>query len=576
MKYSEFVDVYESLGKTTKRLEKTEILAKFYRKFAKGKGDDEWVYLLHGRVLPDWDSKEFGISGQLVIKAISKSFGISTDKIVEKFRKVGDLGNVAEEFSEKKKQGTLFGSKLSVKKVFDNLKKLTEIEGRGSVDRKMGLISELLGNAEGKEAKYIVRTLLNDLRIGVAEGVLRDGLAEAFFKGDGEMKEKVGGAYDLANDYAEVFREARKGKKALEKIGIVPGKPLKVMLPVKVTELKEAFRICAGEDGKVAVEHKYDGFRMLVHKDEKKVWLFTRKLENVTKQFPDVVEIVKRRVKGKNFILDSEAVGFDFKTGRPRPFEAISQRIRRKYHIDKLIKELPVELTVFDILYLNGKEIIKDKFVKRRELLEKIVDVKKKEIRLSEQIITSKVKEVEEFYRGALKAGEEGIMIKSLDSPYKPGRLVGHIVKMKPEVKDLDLVVVGAEYGTGKRAGGLTSYIVACLDGESGKYLEVGRVASGLKEKKEEGFSYGEMDKLLQPLIISSDGRMVKVKPKIVVSITYQNIQKSPNYDSGWAMRFPRITNYRPDKPLKEITTLKEIKKDAKITSLGKASKGLG
>ncbi len=562
MRYSEFVEVYEELSKTTKRLEKEDILAKFFLKLSKH-GKSEWVYLLHGRVLPDYDSREFGISRQLAIKAMSISFGIKPEKILERLKKIGDLGEVAEEFLDKKKQSRLFSSKLSVDKVFENLNKLFFIEGKGAVDKKMILISEILVSAEKGEVKYIIRTLLNDLRIGVAEGTLRDALAKAFFPNEIEMKELIGEAYDLANDYALVFEAAVKGKDALQNISLVPGKPMRVMLPIKVIDIHEAFRVCGSP---IAIEHKYDGFRMIIHKIDDKIFLFTRKLENVTKQFPDVVDAVRKYVKGKNFILDSEVVGYDSKTNKYKPFEAISQRIKRKYDIDKLIEKLPVEINIFDVVYYNDKNFFLTHFSERRKLIEKIIPNIEKVIRPSMQFITDNVDEALEFYKKALKSGEEGIMIKKLDAPYKPGRLVGYMAKMKPENTDLDVVIVGAEYGNGKRAGGLTSYIIACGDNEhSGKFLEIGKVSSGLKEKEqEEGTTYDEMTKLLKPLIISEKDNIVRVSPKVVVSVTYQNIQKSLNYSSGFALRFPRIKNYRPDKPLSEIATLKDIEKESR------------
>ncbi|MCU0642634.1 MAG: DNA ligase, partial [archaeon] len=240
MDYKEFADVYDSLGKTTKRLEKTAILAEFLKKLKK-EGKSEWIYLLNGRVVPDFDPREIGISTQLTLKAIAQSFGIKEEEVIRKFKKVGDLGEIAEEFSEKKRQTTLGAKKLSVAKVFDNLRRVMEIEGKGAVDRKLGLISELLANASGREAKYIVRTMLSDLRVGVSVPTIVDALALAFLKDEENASEKIQSAYDLANDFAVVFDVVSKGNlKALEKIAIEPGKPLNVMLAVKVSDIKEA------------------------------------------------------------------------------------------------------------------------------------------------------------------------------------------------------------------------------------------------------------------------------------------------------------------------------------------------
>ncbi len=567
--------VYDSLSETTKKLEKIEILSEFLKKLHKG-GKSEWIYLLRGSVLPDYDSRVFGISNQLVIKALGKSFGESSDKVLERFRKIGDLGKVAEDLAEKKKQGSLFSKSLDAGDVFGDLRKLFEVDGKGSVSRKMDIVAGLLSNASGREARYITRTLLNDLKVGVADALLRDAIAEAFLanlkKGalvKGDVRESVEdervieSAYDLANDFAVVFEAAVKGEKALKKIGITPGVPLKVMLPVKVTEIAEAFRICAEGDGRVAVEHKYDGFRMLIHKKGKKVWLFTRRLDDVTNQFPDVVEAVRKNITGNDFVLDSEVVGYDPKTKAYQPFEAISQRIKRKYEIEKLIKKLPVEINVFDILYHNGKEYLSHSFENRRKKLESVVKTKKLVIRPSFQIITDDIKKAEEFYKKALDIGEEGAMFKRLDVEYRQGRRVGYMVKLKPDTNELDLVIVGAEYGTGKRGGWLTSYYVACQN-DKGEFVELGKVSSGLKEISQEGeTTYAEMTKLLEPLINEKKGRYVKVKPKLVVNVVYQNIQKSPSYSSGFAMRFPRIISYRPEKPVSEVATLGEVKKEA-------------
>ena len=560
MKYSEFVEVYERLSKTTKRLEKTDILSEFLKKLSKD-DDEEWVYLIRGKVLPDYDSREFGVSGQLIMKVISKASGVSLDAIGQKFNKIGDLGEVAEELMKNRKQAPLYSKKLTVDKVFDNLRKLFDLDGKGSVDKKTSLIAELLTNSNGTEAKWIVRTVLGDLRIGVADSTLRDSLAETFdSENKKELAHKIEDVYDLNNDFGEIFRALKKGKKELDKISLSPGKALNVMLPVKVTEISEAFRICGKP---AALEHKYDGFRVVITKKDDEIKLFTRRLEEVTNQFPDVIEVVRKNIKGKDFIVDSEVVGYDPITKKYKPFEAISQRIRRKYHIDDLIKKLPVEINAFDVIYLDGKSLVEKTFRERRKILEKIIKVSNFKIRTSTQIVTDSEEKAMEFYHKALDLGEEGIMIKKLDSVYKPGRYIGHMVKMKPEAKDLDLVITSAEYGTGKRAGWLTSYIVACH--KEGKYLNVGKVASGLKEKESEnGTTYSEMTELLKPLIISEKGNRVKVKPKIVVSVTYQNIQKSPTYSSGFAMRFPRITHYRPDRNIKDIASLKDIEKETK------------
>jgi len=457
----------------------------------------------------------------------------------------------------KKKQGTLFSHTLTTQKVLENLKKLPTLEGKGTIDKKLSLISELLTSASGLEAKYIIRTLLNQLRIGVASGTIRDSISNACFNKNKDAINAVQNSYDKATDFALVFEKACKGIKSLKATTLSPGKPLKVMLAQKAESIEDGFK----RVGKPAVfEYKYDGFRMMINKDKKgEIKIFTRRLDNVTTQFPDVVKYVKENVKAKSFILDSEAVGFDPKTKKFMPFQAISQRIKRKYHIEKLIKELPIEVNVFDILYLNGKSLINKPFEKRSKLLRKIIKNRKYHLEAAEQLITSSEKQAEKFYKQALKDNQEGVMIKNLKSEYKPGSRVGHMLKLKPAENELDLVITGAEYGKGKRVGILSSFTLSCLDEKTKEFLEIGKASTGLKEKEELGLSFKELTKKLKPFIIKEHGRNVDIKPKIVVTIVFQNIQRSPTYKSGFALRFPRINRIRPDKHSEDANTLKEV-----------------
>jgi DNA ligase 1 len=332
------------------------------------------------------------------------------------------------------------------------------------------------------------------------------------------------------------------------------------MLYPKAKDASDAFRIVGRP---AAFEFKYDGFRMMINKDKNgKIRMFTRRLEEVTTQFPDVQKFVKENIKGENFIIDSEAIGYDPKTKKYLEFQSISQRIKRKYNVEKMTEVLPVELRVFDIVYYDGKSLIEDDYQKRRSLLKSIVKEEKRKIALAEQIVTDSVDEALIFFNKALDEGQEGLMVKGLDKKYKPGARVGYGVKWKPEDKEFDLVVSGAEWGTGKRAGWLTSFDLSCQD--EGNLLEVGKASTGLKEKEEEGLSFVEMTTLLKDLIIEEKGTKIKVRPEIVVSVQYQNIQKSPTYSSGYALRFPRIKRLRPDRSKHDIATLEEIIPEAK------------
>ena len=560
MRYSKLAEFYEEVSSTTKRLEKIDILSKFLKTLKKE--DSDILYLIEGNIYPDYDERKTGISNQLAIKAISKATGTNPKKVVQEWKTIGDIGKVSEKLTKYKKQSTLHSHILTTEKVLENLRKLPELEGKGTVNKKLALITELLTSASPVEAIYLVRTLIGDLRIGVQESTIKYGILKAFFKNNKEYENKIQKAIDNSNDLAIVFEIAKKGKiKELEKVHLEVGKPIKAMLAQKAKDIDDAFK----KLGKpMAIEYKYDGFRLLIHKTNNKVTLFTRSLENVTKQFPEVEEYVKKFIKGNSFILDSEAVGYDKKTKNYTDFQKISQRIRRKYHIDKLQKNLPIEVNVFDILYYNGKSQIDISFKKRRELIEKILTNHPYKLISSKHKITSNKKEVEEFYKKALKDNQEGIMMKNLNAEYKPGRRVGHMLKFKPDENELDWVITGGEWGTGKRAGWISSFILSCK--KANKYLEIGKVGTGIleKETEESKITFENLTKLLKPLITEEKGKKVKVKPKIVVTVTYQDIQRSPNYESKWALRFPRITLLRNDKPLSEIATLEEIEEDFK------------
>ena len=563
MQYQKLAEVYEKASSTTKRLEKTDILSEFLKELKKD--ESEVLYLLLGDVYASYDERKLGMSNQLVIKALTKATGISKDKIISEWKDIGDIGLVAEKVIKKKQQATLGHKSLTIKKVIENLRKLPELEGKGTVDKKVSLITELLISASPLEAKYLVRAIIGDLRIGVQESTIRDAIAKAYFPNNQkEAGEKIQRAVDNSNDIAKVFEIAVKKKfSGIEKIDIEVGKPVKVMLAQKAESIKDGFK----QAGKPAVvEFKYDGFRMIIHKKDKEVKLFTRNLENVTKQFPEVIDYIKKYVKGKSFIIDSEAVGYDKKTKKYTPFQNISQRIKRKHKIAELQEKLPVEINVFDVLYYNGKSLVDKPLKERRKLLEKIIEPQRFKIVKSKEILTDDEKKAAEFYKKALEMNQEGIMFKNPDAEYKPGRKVGHMLKLKPEENDLDLVITGAEYGTGKRSGWLSSFIISCKNKE--EFLEVGKVSTGFKEKETQsskvgedgGVSFEELTNMLQPYILKEKGKKVEIKPKIIVSVSYQEVQQSPNYNSGIALRFPRFVKLRPDKHLSEVDTLDEIK----------------
>lgn len=571
MEFSYLASAYESLESSSKRLRKTWIISDLL----KGAGDDDLsvlILLLQGKVFNTANKQDLGIASKIVIKAMSSVFGISSAKLEDLWRKRGDLGLIAFDLAGKKSQGVLFNEDLSIKEVFESFRKLALLEGTGSVDNKIKILSRLLSLSDGVEAKFVVRLALQDLRVGVAEGTLRDAIAWAFLSEaepnyskvdesiDPSSREDynhaiacVQSAIDKTNDFEFAAKTASRGLDALREVKLVVGKPLKVMLAQKVLSVSEAFKAVGSP---AAIEYKYDGFRMQVHKGDD-IKIFTRRLEEVTAQFPEVIDFIKNNIKARSCILDCEAVGYDPKTGKYTSFQQISQRIKRKYNIDELAKKLPIELNVFDLIFLDGEELLDSSFKTRREKLESIVIEEPKRIVLSKKITTSDESVALKFFDESVALGNEGVMFKNFEGAYKPGARVGSMIKLKSSMDALDLVIVGAEWGEGKRSGWLTSFTVACASDSN--FLELGKVGTGLKEKVEEGLSFTQLTELLRPLIIEEKGREVKVKPRIVVSILFEEIQKSPSYAAGFALRFPRFVALRDDRDIDDIPTLDDI-----------------
>lgn len=556
MRYAELAEVYEELLTTTKKLEKSAIVAKLLEK-TPPEILSKVVLLLNGEVYPGWSEEVVGVANQIMIRALAKSSGRTEKEVVDDFNKSGDLGLTAESILKKRKQTTLKKHTLTVDEVFDGIRKLAVEEGSGSQDRKLGLISHLLVSASPNEAKYIVRTILEDLRVGVAEGLIRDAIAQAFHV-DADLVEQ---AWFLLQDYGEVAKIAKKSHdKGLREVEIEISKPIAVLLGEKAPSLKEAIESFE----RVALEKKYDGLRLQIQKKGNHIWLFTRRQDNVTKQFPEVVDYCKKALKAESCIVEGECLGIDPKTKRPLPFQKISQRIRRKYGIEEMAKEIPVQVNLFDIIYLNGKPVVDEKLSRRRELLDSIVSPIAGKFQLAEQIVTKDLKEAEKFYKESLADGQEGVMIKNLDSKYIFGRRVaGGWLKVKPVLENLDLTIIGGTWGTGKRTGWIGSLNLGVRDPRTGAFLECGMLGTGIKEKvTDEGdITFNQITKMMKPLIESESGSSIKIRPKIVIEISYQEIQRSPTYESGFALRFPRFVRLRPDKAVEEADDLNRMKK---------------
>ncbi len=557
MKYSKLVELYEFLERTPGRLKKTEAIAGFLREADAGILD-KVVMLVRGKVFPAYSDKEMGVAGQTMIKAISSATGFAEKDVVMEFRNTGDLGLTVEKMMAGKKQKSLVARELGVEKVFGNVQRIASIEGKGSQELKISLIRELVSGAKPKEAKYIVRTVLEQLRVGVAEGVLRDAIADAFFSPEDAEKRKrivsaIEWAWYLRPDYAEVAKIAKEGGLAgLEKVSVEIGKPYHVLLAEKAGDLKEALDTFE----RPIVEFKYDGARICIQKKDDDIWLFTRRLDDVTAQFPDLREMAKKGIMAKECIIEGEVLGISPK-GAPLPFQMLSQRIKRKYGIGQMAKDIPVQVNLFDIVFLEGRQLFSEPLEKRRKLLESIIRTTPGKFQLAEKLVTKDLAEADKFYKRALKANQEGVIVKNLDANYQPGRRVGYWLKVKPIMETLDLVITGAEWGTGKRANWLGTFVLSCRKGDG--FAECGMMGTGIKEKQGDGVTFEELTSQLRPLITSEKGNRVQVKPRIVVEVAYEEIQKSPTYSSGFALRFPRMLKVRVDKSAGDADTVGRI-----------------
>ncbi len=582
MRYGDVVGIYEQLAGTSKRLEKTFILSEFLKTIP---ADElEHVLLLaQGRVFPACDQRVIGMASQLVLKSIALATGAEPSRIDAVWKTTGDLGQTTHDLIAKRRQVTLFSQPLTTKKVFDNLRKLATLEGAGVVSTKSHLVAELLTSATPQEAKYLVRTVLEDLRVGLGEGTMRDAIVWAYFLADAgvtydraknelvvpdDNREKfnaivtvVQDALNLTNDFASIARTARSGLDALKNITLTPGTPIKVMLFPKAKDIPDAFETVGTP---AAFEYKYDGFRMQIHKHGNDIRIFTRRLEDVTAQFPEVVALVRLHVQGTAFILDGEAVGYDRKTQRYLPFQSVSQRIKRKYDIEDVAAKFPVELNLFDVISFEGKNLLQMPFHERRlQLIAMLPHQVPRKIRLAEQLVTTDAAEAQRFYEQSLTAGNEGVMVKNLKGTYEPGARVGQGVKVKPVMDTLEVVITGAEWGEGKRGQWLATFIIAVRDPDTNDLLEIGRVGTGFKEKEEEaldgGVTFQRMTDLLQPLVVSTEDRVVSVRPQIVIEVNYEEIQASTTYSSGFALRFPRFVKLREDRGADDVSTLQDV-----------------
>lgn len=563
MDFQKLADLYEELEKTSSGNKMREILAEFFKKVSE---DDIAIisYLTLGQIASEYQGVVLGLAEKSALKATAKASGTEEAKIKKTMQEMGDAGLTAEKLLQKKTRTLVPLGKLTVKELFEKLHQIATSTGTGSQDAKINTLVALLQKASPKGAKYIVRIALGTLRMGVGEMTVLDALAIAY-TGSKENKEPLEKAYNICPDVGVIAETlAKKGLKGIEKIDVQVGRPIKMMLAQRIDALEE---VQDKITGKLAIEAKYDGERMQAHKNkEGKIVIFSRRLDNITEQFPDVVKYLQEHVSGKEFVIEGEVVAVD-KEGKPLHFQVLMQR-KRKTDIEEYAKKVPVQLKLFDLLYYNGKSYLHESYSERTEQLAKIIS-KGKHLMLADRIVTDNLEDVDEFFHQMLKEKQEGIMIKGMDSEYQAGTRGWNWIKWKKEyAKEMtdtfDLVVIGAFHGKGKRSGKYGALLCACYNEKDDAFETVCKLGTGLTDE-----TLAELPrKLKKHLLEKKPARVIVSKameaeiwfePAMVVEVLAAEITKSPIHALGLALRFPRFIRFRDDKKAEQATTSKEI-----------------
>ena len=564
MLFSELVEFYEKIEATTGRIEMTNLLVDLLRR-TPPEIIDKVVYLTIGEIYPPFIGLELGVADKLALRAVKLASGMSEKEINQAYSKLGDVGLVGEKMLAKRTQATLFMEQLAVEDVYSALEKIAKASGEGAMEMKVQILSGLLASSQPKEAKYILRIVTGKMRLGVADMTVLDALS-IVFGGGKEAREIFERAYNLSSDIGYVAKiAALEGIEGVKKFKITIGKPIRPMLAERLSSAEE---ILQKLNGKCIAEYKYDGERMQIHKKKNEVWIFSRRLENITWQYPDVVQMVKTNIVADEAILECECVAVNPDTGDMLPFQELMHR-KRKYDIHKMIEQYPVNLYFFDALYVDGEDLTVKPLLERRKVLQSIVKIDDK-VRISKAIISSDPKEVEKFFNEAIEAGCEGLVVKSIgpESIYRAGARGWLWIKYKREMKSemidtVDLVVVGGFYGRGKRAGAYGAVLLAAYDRENDVFKTVTKVGTGFSDE-----DLVRLKELLEPY--KRDKRSPRVEsqiepdvwfePSLVLEVYGAEITISPTHTAGIAIRFPRFTGkFRLDKGPEDATTVQEL-----------------
>lgn len=557
MKFSDLSDYFKKLEETSSRNAMIEILAELFHR-ASTEEIGKLCYLLGGRVVPLYEAIEFGVAERLVMRAIARAYGKRPEEVLLRFKKKGDLGSAAEALHKGK------GTNATVSDVYEKLYEIATNAGSGSQEKKIALLSELFSSVDALGARYLARIPLDKLRLGFSDMTILDALSW-MSAGDKSLRGKIEAVYNIRPDIGLLAQTVKeKGTNGLGTVKVKVGAPILAALCQRLGNSDEMIK----KMGKVAVEPKYDGVRVQIHFQKSGVKTFSRNLENTTDMFPELREIGKQ-LHARDVILDSEAVGYDAKTGRLFSFQETTTR-KRKHDIPSMRAKVPLKFFVFDVLYKDGKDLLNLPLSDRRSVLEATVK-NGNLLMISPQIVTEDAGHIREYHDEQLKIGLEGVVVKKWESSYEPGRRGYNWVKFK-EVEGktgkltdtIDAVVMGYYRGEGKRAGfGIGAFLVGVRKDES--FVTVTKIGTGVSDElwKDLRTKLNAIKASKQPKVYEGVSKLlipdVWVEPKIVVELAGDDLTKSPNHGAGIAVRFPRLVRIRTDKSPREATTVKEV-----------------
>ena len=571
MEFSIIAELFEKMENTSKRIELTNILVELLKKTPK-KIIPNVVYLLQGILRPNFEGVELGVAEKLAIRSISKSSGLPIKKIENDYKNCGNLGLTASNILKLKTQTTFTAEKITLERVYETLIKIANVEGKGSQDLKMKYISSLLNDATPIEAKFVLNILLGTLRLGIAENTVMDALSIGF-TGKKENREQVEAAYNVSSDLGKVAEViAHEGLDGIKKFQISLFNPVRPMLADRIKSEEDAIKKMPAE---FAAEYKLDGERVQIHKQVDKIILFSRSLENITKYYPDIVENIGNSIDVNDGIFEAEIVAINENTGEFLPFQELMHR-RRKYKLKEAVLQYPITVNFFDVLYFDGKNCLGLKYSERRKILESSV----KENNFAKLIPIAIVKnenQIEDFLENSINSGCEGLMLKILDAPYRAGIRGGNWLKLKREYRNelgdsLDLVVIGAYFGKGRRTGRYGTLLLATYNEEKDNFPSICKVGTGFTDESLDQLYQILSNKVIlkkNPRVESEMEADVWFEPELVLEIVASEITLSPIHKteldtirkgSGLALRFPKFTGkIRVEKSPEDASTGEEV-----------------